>query len=384
MLTCFSFVVLWSTGWIGSKYAQELTGTFTLLAFRYMLVVLLLLIYVTWQNNWRRIPKRHLQVHVIVGILSHALFLGTAISSTQMGVSAGIVAFITALTPMATAILSPHVSGERTSRRQRLGLCLGFAAIMMVVFDKIALGGAGHAYALPFIAVIAISVASVMDRRLSLRNQSLRIAQPPLSLIALIHCSSALCLFIPAAWLLEGFDAQWNSELLGSIVWLALFVSLGAYGIMFFLLRSMSAIKVASLTYLSPPVTMLIAYVVFGEKLTNVDMAGMLIASVAVWMVTSSKKPVRTRTRTSGRRISPNTQFGAAPPEQVLTFQIAPTHRPLFFDRSLISTSAVDIDLGQQSCTNDSGKLADINGTARQALPDGVDDIRPDRALALG
>jgi len=258
---CLLFVILWSSGWIGSKFGQEFAGTFTLLTYRYFLVVVVLLIYVIATQAWRRIPPKELRLHCCVGVFSHALYLGAGNSAMDLGVTAGMVALITALQPMIVATLSSGITGERSNSRQWYGLILGFSAVLLVISDKIALGGSAFAYSLPFIAIFG------------------------LSLICLIHCSCALVVFAPFAIGIEGMHAEWGKELLFSIVWLALIVSLGAYCLLFYMLRLMSAVRVSSLEFLAPPMTMLLAYFVFGERLSHLDLLGLSLATVGIWLV---------------------------------------------------------------------------------------------------
>lgn len=290
---CFIFVLLWSSGWIGTKSGLGYAGTFTLLSYRYVVVVILLLAIVTFTKAWRAISRTQLISHLVVGVLSHAVSLGTGSTAMQLGVSAGSVAFIAALQPMITATLSSGGSGESTSHKQWFGLALGFLAIMVVIWDKLSTGGSLIAYLLPFIGILAISLASVIDRRLNLKNQANQVAATPLSLVCLIHCSSALLVILPIAAVVEGFKTHWSGELIFSILWLAILVSLGAYSLMFFMLRNISATKVASLEYIAPPTTMVIAYFMFGESLTVIDFAGMVLAGVAVWLVMSSPAALR-------------------------------------------------------------------------------------------
>ena len=84
-------------------------------------------------------------------------------------------------------------------------------------------------------------------------------------------------------------QATWGIELLFSIIWLALIVSLGAYCLLFYMLRLMSAVRVSSLEFLAPPMTMLLAYFIFAERLSNLDLAGLALATVAVWLVVGRK-----------------------------------------------------------------------------------------------
>lgn len=286
---CLVFVLLWSSGWIGSKYGQDYAGAFTLLALRYAVVVVLLGVIVFFTRSWRRLSNSELLLHISVGVLSHAVYLGASNSAFDLQVSAGMVAFITALLPMITSSMSSFISGEKPSIRQWSGLVLGFAAVLLVISDKIALGGSVLAYSLPFIGIFAFSVATLLDRRLSIQKKLTNTRPTPLPLVCFIHCLSAFSVLLPIAFFAEGFSANWNGNLVFSILWLAIVVSLGAYGLMFIMLRRLSAIKVASLEYLAPPATMIIAFYLFNERLSLLDVGGLALAGVAVALVLSPK-----------------------------------------------------------------------------------------------
>jgi len=307
-VACMLFVFLWSSGWVGSKYGQEYAGTFTLLAYRYVLVVFVLLIFVSIKRSWRYISRQELFLHCLVGVLSHAVYCGAANSAFGLGVSAGMVAFITALTPMITATFASGMTGEVTNLRQWCGLALGLFSVVLVVADKIATGGAALAYSLPFVAIMALSLASLLDRQVTLKNKQTRSQPTPLSLVCLIHCSSTLAVVLPIAIFTEGLQVSGGSEFLFSVLWLAFLVSLGAYGLMFFLLRRMTAVKVASLEYFAPPITMVLAYLMFGEQLSRMDFIGLILAAIAVWLVVSIKP---SRLRKTARGYSQPAQAGA-------------------------------------------------------------------------
>jgi len=92
-------------------------------------------------------------------------------------------------------------------------------------------------------------------------------------------------LLLPFAQQVEGFAADWRIELLLAVFWLAAVVSVGAYGLMFYLIRTRAATRVSALKYFVPPVTMLIAWLVFGERLTMNGLAGLLVTSAGFWLM---------------------------------------------------------------------------------------------------
>lgn len=286
-ILCGAFVLLWSSGFIGAKFGLDYAGTFTLLFWRYLLVVAVLGLLVTAFGKWQRISPPELLRHALVGALAHAGWLAAVLSAIDLGQSAGLAAFITSLQPILTGALSARITGESVSKREWVGLVLGLIAVAIVIGDGISLGGSILAYTLPFLAVVSITLASLIDRSATVSRKS----DTPILLITFWHCAASLMVLAPLAIGHEGLKAQWGGHLAFAVIWLALVVSLAAYGLMFVLLRKLSAPRVASLTYLSPPVTIVLAWFIFRETLTLTGMIGFGIAAIAVWLTLSADRP---------------------------------------------------------------------------------------------
>lgn len=285
-LLCALFVFLWSSGFVGAKYSLDYAGSFTILFWRYLLVVAVLALLVSVTKSWRLLPRSELRRHMTVGLLAHTLWLVSIWFSIELGLSAGLAAFIAALQPLLTGLLSARMTGEAVSARAWLGLLLGLLAVALVIGDGIALGGPLLAFLLPFVAVFSITLASLIERNANVATRS----PTPVLLVTFMHCAISWLAILPCAWIVEGFAAQWNGSLIFAIVWLGLLVSLGAYGLMFLLLRHLSAAGVASLTYLSPPVTMVAAWLAFGETLSGTALVGLGLAAIAVLLTLLPRK----------------------------------------------------------------------------------------------
>jgi len=78
---------------------------------------------------------------------------------------------------------------------------------------------------------------------------------------------------------------RWTSEFVLAVAWLAVMLSIGSIGLLYWLIRRSAATSVASLFYLVPGVTAVVAYVLFGEKLDSIAIAGMLACAAAVLLV---------------------------------------------------------------------------------------------------
>jgi len=299
----FLFVLLWNSGFIGAEYGLPFAGPWTLLFWRYLILTGVIGVWLGVRHRLKWPGMAVAGYTAVVGVLAHGVWLGCVLVSIAMGVPAGIVALVTALQPLLTGALSGPILGERTDAWQWLGLFLGFVGVAIAVGARLSvendIGVAG--YLLPFGSVIAITIASLMQRHRERRRAPIRLPDDA----ALLYQSAATAVaLLPLAWWLESFAAEWTAPFVATMIWLILAVSLGAYWAMWKLLARHDATRVASLFYLSPPVTMLMAWAAFGDRVIATDILGLAVAAVGVAFVYRVGFLSRTRTKT-GRTKEP-------------------------------------------------------------------------------
>ena len=279
------FVLLWNSGFIGAEFGLPYAGTFTLLFWRYSLLTLILLIYLIYSRQLV-LPEIKTITHVsIVGILAHGVWLSCALLALEENVPAGIVALVVALQPLATGAFSGLVVGEKTRLWQWLGLIVGFLGVAIAVGTRIRVDSdvSPIGYFIPFGSVIAITIASLLQRRRETSPQN----HSSLSIGSnLFYQSSAttLALAIPAI-MVEQLTIEWNVPFIATLSWLIIGVSLGAYALMWQLLSRFDATRVASLFYLGPPVTMVMAWIAFGDVPQIADIVGLFVVVAGVIIV---------------------------------------------------------------------------------------------------
>jgi drug/metabolite transporter (DMT)-like permease len=283
LATAAAFVLLWNSGFIGAAWGLPYAGTFTLLFWRYLVLALVLGAVLAWRRRLIWPGLASLGHAAVVGVLAHGAWLACALLSLERGVPAGIVALVVALQPLATGALSGLVTGESTSARQWAGLALGFVGVAVAVGTRIEWSDAGSAFAylVPLGSVIAITIASLLQRR----REVLGRRDLPLGSALFYQCAATALVLVVPAMLIEGLATRWTPEFLATMAWLIFAVSLGAYALMWRLLEDLDAARVASLFYLGPPVTMLMGWLAFGDRLQPTDLAGMLIAMLGVTLV---------------------------------------------------------------------------------------------------
>jgi drug/metabolite transporter (DMT)-like permease len=87
---------------------------------------------------------------------------------------------------------------------------------------------------------------------------------------------------LPMVWLTEEWSFDFTLPLWIGLIWAVFGLSIGAIGLLLYLIRQGAVVRVATLLYLVPPVAALMAYALFGETLTAMQVAGMCIAALGV------------------------------------------------------------------------------------------------------
>ncbi|KFB08955.1 DMT family transporter [Nitratireductor basaltis] len=279
------FVLLWATGFIGARYAMPWAEPFTFLWIRFALSIGLLLVMVPFMKLKPMPPATALHA-AFAGILMHGIYLGGVFWAVRRGLPAGLAGLIVGLQPMLTAIIAGLFIGEHITRRHWAGLAVGLLGVAIVLSPK--LGDIGSGVTITTVsaglaAVIAMSVGTVWQKRF--------VKGTDLVSTTLCQYVGGLVLTLPFAFLFESGRFVLTGELVFAMVWLVLVLSLGAIFLLMVLIEKGEVARVASLFYLVPAVTAVMAYVLFGETLTFAQIIGIGITSFGVALATLQPRP---------------------------------------------------------------------------------------------
>ena len=268
------FVVLWSTGFIGARYGLPYIEPMTFLGIRMASVVAIMLVVALVSGA--RWPDLHEAGHSLaVGAMVHFLYLGGVFVAISQGVPAGISALLPGLQPILTSTIASRFMGETVTRQQWLGLALGLLGVVLVLHDRsIVVAGTPFGWAASVVSLIGITLGTLYQKRFCGRIDW-RTGNT-------VQYAGAGVLFWLAAFAFETRAIHWTGELVFAIAWLVLVLSIAGVALMYWLIRRSAATGFASLFYLVPAVTALMAYGLFGEKLDHVSVLGMVICAVGV------------------------------------------------------------------------------------------------------
>lgn len=274
------FVVMWATGFIVARYSAPHVAPLTFLSLRFPLAGLAFAA-IAWglRARW---PGPRLALHAaLAGAFLHGGYLGPVYWAVAHGMPAGVSALIVGLQPLITAVLASFMVQERIGRRHWLGLAAGIAGVALVIAPRLqlsALGGITPLTTLINLAgAVAIAFGTVYQKR---HATGLHMAAGG----AWQYAGASLVVMLGALlledWRFDGSAAAWMA-----LAWSVIVLSLGAITLLMVLIRHGEVARVSSLIFLVPTVSAAMAYGLFGETLSPLQLAGMALSAAAVMMV---------------------------------------------------------------------------------------------------
>jgi len=276
-----SFVVLWATGFIGARYAMPWAEPFTFLAIRFVLAALILA-GLTILLGSRRATRAEALHATIAGMLMHGVYLGAVFWAIHRGMPAGLSALIVGLQPLITAVLAGKFLGEAILPRHWAGLAVGLIGVIIVLWPKLGTMGGGVTPATliaSLISVLGMSAGTIWQKRYASGGD--------LVSATMWQYVGGSALMILGSLAFETRAVTINGELIFAFAWLVLVLSIGAIFLLMVMIRDGEMSKVASLFYLVPAVTAVIAWALFGEQLNLLQIIGMAIATLGVGLATA-------------------------------------------------------------------------------------------------
>jgi len=270
------FVLLWSTGFIATKYVLHDAEPLTYLAIRMAFVVGLMAIIAAvarpqWPD-WTGIGHS-----VVAGLLVHGFYLGGTAVAISHSIPAGLSALMPGLQPILTSTIANRWLGERVTPLQWFGLLVGLAGVALILHDRPLTGEAGWGWLASVVSLVSITLGTLYQRRycskIDWRSGNL------------VQYVGVTVFFAAGACLFESREVHWTAEFMLAVAWLAVVLSIGSIGLLYWLIRRSAATSVASLFYLVPAVTSAMAYILFGERLDAVAIVGMAACAAAVFVV---------------------------------------------------------------------------------------------------
>ncbi|MFT0890880.1 DMT family transporter [Pseudochelatococcus sp. G4_1912] len=271
------FVVIWATGFVVARLVAPHADPMTFLALRCALaVVVFTAIAFAVGAKWPATP-RHWFDALIAGVLMQGCYLGATFWSAKHGLPAGIIALVMGLQPLLTGILSVPLLGERVSGQRWLGIVLGFSGALLVLFPNLGQTTSSLPLAATLVALggmVAMTFGTIWQKRTASKSD--------LRTNAAVQFIGGVAVLLPLALLTENMHLDGTIEMWIGLIWAVLGLSVGAITLLLYLIKQGAVAGVATLLYLVPPVSALMAFFLFGETLAPIQLVGMALSAAGV------------------------------------------------------------------------------------------------------
>jgi drug/metabolite transporter (DMT)-like permease len=280
-----AFVLVWSSGYIAGPYGVEGMEPLSLVAWRFILAAAIVAVLARVLRGPLRVARGEAVRIAIAGFVMNGVQFGAMYLAFDAGLGATLGALLHSLSPVLTAVLAGLLLRERLTRVQLLGFVVGVAGVLIVLGPDIDAAGGAVGVGFAVVAVLALSFGTLGQRWIGhgpdpLWSAAIQfgVSGPPMLVLAL---------------LVEGTDPVIDVRItVIALTYLALVNSIAGLVLLGVLVRRRGAGAAASVFFLMPPVTAVMAWLVLGETLTLREGIGLAIAVVGVAAATRSTSDV--------------------------------------------------------------------------------------------
>ena len=275
-------MLVWCTGYIAGPIAVDALGPFSSLAFRFGIAAL-----VAGALAWRRhgVPAAWTGVgrHAVVGLLLNAVQFGLMYVAFDAGLPPTLAALFHSLSPVITVLLAGLLLRERVRPIQVAGFVVGVAGVGVVLGPEVDEAGGPAGVLLGSLAALALALGWLGQRWTG--------PELPAEWSATVQFAVSVPPTLALGLLLEGAPPVENPwPAVGSVLFLAVVNSVIGLLLIVAMVRTSGAAASSSVLFLSPPVTAVLAFLVFGDVLDLREGIGLVIAVIGVAAATRSRR----------------------------------------------------------------------------------------------
>ncbi len=257
LLAVGTTLLFWASAFVAIRHLGDHIGPGALSLGRLAVGSVCLGVVLLARRAWRRPSRGDWAGLVAIGLLWFGVY-NVALNAGERRVDAGTAAMLIQVSPVLIAVLAVLFLRERATRSLWLGLAIAFGGVAVISLSSDRTGDRdvlGVALCLLSAAVYAVSV--ILQKPLMARLSAIQVTWVACTVGAVACLPFAPGLFDDLA-AASGSDVAW-------VVYLGVFPTAIAFTTYAFALTHMSASNLGVTTYLVPPITVLMAWVLLSE-----------------------------------------------------------------------------------------------------------------------
>lgn len=277
-LALFALYVIWGSTYLGIRFALESYPPFLLAGIRFLGAGVVMFAFLRLRGMKAPSPLQWRNA-AFTGLLLLGFGNGLVCFAEQR-VSSGIAAVAVASMPLFAAMFS-GMYGEWPSRRETIGLFIGFIGVIVLNLGSALSGSRMGAIAL-LVAAMSWAFGATWSRRQDMPTG-------PMNTAAQMLCASVALLLVGFATG-EHLPAHPTLRATAALVYLAVFGSIIAFSAFLYVLKHARPAVATSYAYVNPPVAVLFGVMLVGESVGPSDLAGMAIILLGVGAITLARQ----------------------------------------------------------------------------------------------
>jgi len=277
-LSLFALYIIWGSTYLAIRFALESYPPFLLAGLRFLIAGTLLFAFLRLRGI--ALPsRRQWRNAAITGVLLLGFGNGLVCFAEQR-VSSGIAAVAVASMPLFAALFS-SLYGERPTRREGLGLAIGFVGVVVLNLGN-GLSASRLGAAALLLAAMCWALGSVWSKRQDM-------PKGPMNTAAQMLCAS-VALIIVALSAGERLPIHPSPHATLAVAYLIVFGSIIAFSAYLYVLKHVRPALATSYAYVNPPVAVMFGLLLVGEHVGPYDLAGMAIILLGVGVITLARQ----------------------------------------------------------------------------------------------
>ncbi len=263
-IICF----IWGSTWMAIKLGLDGVPPLLGAGVRFMIAGGLILLPLYSQRIPWKIGRRHLSLVAVVGTLNFGLSYGFVYLSEEY-ISSGLASVLFSVYPFFVLILAHYwYSLEDLNWKKLAGIVLGFLGVVLIYVDEIGPSiNPVRGFAAILIATLASSISLVYLKRHGREMNTLLLNFYSMLL-------GAALLFLGAFLLERSRPIHWTLQNLTALLYLAVFGSVVAFTIYFFLLKHLTATQMSYVTLICPVLALILGSIFLHEQFSRKTIAG--------------------------------------------------------------------------------------------------------------
>ena len=276
------FVILWSSAFTSAKIIVQYSPPLLILAVRFFLTGSLGLVLANFFCKKISLTKKEWYSLVAFGVCQNTIYLGC--NFIAMGsIDAFLAVIIASMLPILVAIISWVTKVEKIGFIGLVGMLFGVFGCLIILKDKVMIPSNLFGMVFCLIGATALAVATLLVKTtISKKNQILRIV----SLQMLVGGLPLIFLSL----IFETWEITFSTSFIIAFFYTCFFPGLLATIVWFNLVRKEGAIRASAFHFLNPPMGVLIASLVLAESIEPLDIFGIIILMIAIYLIYKSKR----------------------------------------------------------------------------------------------